>query len=329
MPRHPDASECLASDDVLTCWASRILAALRRRQGRYHRSLLALAHAQAAGGVRHLLAAAELRRDLGRPLPQRWVAPLVQGLAALPPARRARALGLLAEVAPALLPTLPAAVVDGAAGLPPGAAEGLGRPQPLADADVRAAFLAWVQAQRAGGHALVGNAASLAGRGLGAQIDAAAAVWRFNHWQGAGANVMDVGGRCDVWVLAPDVQDAPLPAGLRWAVVSGPDPRFRLTRWPLAERLQQAGVAVLTVPLPAWRRAVQALQAPPSAGVLLLSWLGGLPGGWQGVSALGIGDGAAAGGRYHLAQPSARPGARHAWAAEAALIARWRAQGLG
>ncbi|MBQ0959953.1 glycosyltransferase family 29 protein [Ideonella sp. 4Y11] len=312
----------------MRCWASRILAALRRRQGRYHRSLLALANAQAVGGGHHLLAAAELRRDLGRPLPQRWVAPLVQGLAALPPARRARALGLLAEVVPALLPTLPAAVVDGAADLPPGAAEQLGRPQPLADAEARAAFLAWVQAQRAGGHALVGNAATLAGRRLGAQIDASAAVWRFNHWQGAGAHALDVGGRCDVWVLAPDVQDAPLPAGLRWAVVSGPDPRFRLTRWPLAERLRQAGVPVLTVPLPVWRSAVQSLQAPPSAGLLMLAWLGSLPGGWQGVSALGIGEGVAAGGRYHLAQPAARPGRRHDWSAEAALVARWRAQGL-
>ena len=37
----------------------------------------------------------------------------------------------------------------------------------------------------------------------------------------------------------------------------------------------------------------------------------------QGLRALGIGEGLATPGAYHLARPGARPGSRHDWAAEA------------
>lgn len=312
----------------MTAWLQRWLAAWRRRQGHYDRRLLAAAHAQPLGSAAGLLAAAQWRRDLGRPLPRRWVVPLRQGLAQLSAAQRSRALGLLAEVAPQALDGLPDDWLAQAAQLP-GVAEWLGRPSALASLEQRAQFEQWVLAHRTQGHCLVGNAAALAGCGLGAQIDRAGAVWRFNQWQGGQAAAADVGTRCDVWVLSPALQDAPLPPGLRWAVVSGPDMRFQGRHWPLAQRLQAAGVAVLTVPLPAWRAAVEALQAPPSAGVLALAWLSQLAGGWQGLRALGIGQGLATPGSYHLARPGARPGSRHDWAAEAALVAHWRAQGLG
>lgn len=306
----------------------RWLAARRRRLGHYDRRLLAAAHAQPPDSAAGLLAAAQWRRDLGRSLPHRWVAPLRQRLSHLTAVQRCRALGLLAEVAPQALTGLPADWLAQAAVLP-GVAEILGQAHALADAAARSQFEEWVHAHITDGHCLVGNAASLAGRGLGAQIDRAGAVWRFNQWQGGQAVAADVGTRCDVWVLSPALQDAPMPPGLRWAVVSGPDMRFQGRFWPLAQRLQAAGVGVLTVPLPAWRAAVQALQAPPSAGVLMLAWLSRLTGGWQGISGLGIGQGLSTPGAYHLARPGARPGSRHDWAAEAALVARWRAQGLG
>jgi Glycosyltransferase family 29 (sialyltransferase) len=312
----------------MKAWLARWAGARRRRRGQYDRRLLAAAHDRLTGSVAGLLAAALWRRDLGRPLPARWVATLRRDLGQLSAAARGRALGLLAEVAPSSLTGLPDAWLDAAADLP-GVAEALGRPQPLADAAERAAFAEWVCAHLISEHCLVGNAASLAGRGLGPRIDRAGAVWRFNQWQGGAATAADVGSRCDVWVLSPALQDAPLPDGLRWAVVSGPDMRFQGRHWPLARRLQAAGVPVLTVPLAVWRQTVQALQAPPSAGVLMLAWLAQLAGGWRGMTALGIGDGLSATGGYHLARPGARPGSRHDWAAEAALVARWRAQGLG
>lgn len=306
---------------------SRWQAARRRAGGRYDPVLLAWAYRAARGGaVADLCRLALWRRDLGRPLPRRWVAPLRDGLAQLPAAQRCLALGLLAEAAPAALAGLPAGWLDEAA-RQPGVALALGRAQPLAPV---ATFEAWLAAQRPRGHCVVGNAASLAGRGLGAQIDAAGVVWRFNHWQGPAAQAADQGRRCDVWVLSPALRQAPLPAGLRWAVLSGPDVRYTQRGWGLVTRLQQAGVGVVCVPLPVWRGCVAALQAPPSAGLLSLAWLrgqGAAPAPWAGVRALGIGEGRAA--AYHLADRRARAGSRHDWDAEAALLARWRAEGLG
>jgi hypothetical protein len=308
-------------------------AAWRRRQGRYDQASLALRHAawiKSPQSAIRLCQLALFRRDLGRPLPRRWVAPLQTALPTLPLALRRRAIGLLAEAAPQVLPSLPMAWVDDAAGSQPGVSPFGGwasLPDPAGTH--REAFAHWLRARCAqGGVCVVGNAAGLAGQGLGPRIDAHAAVLRFNRWQGAPARLDDTGQRLDVWVVAPDLPPQPIPEGLRWAIVSGPDPRFLMRQWALADQLTAAGVQVLTVPLPVWRRLVQALKAPPSAGLLVLAWLQQLLGEEAGLTVAGIGWGRAASGRHHLLLGNRGIGRRHDWAAEAACMARWRGRGL-
>ncbi len=316
-------------------WPWRWLAARRRAAGRYDRETLRLRwRAALVGGPAEALALARCRHDLGLPSGGHERRALRAALPRLSAHARGQAIALLARGGPDALAGLPAAWLEAAAARWPGVAEVLGRPHPLADTARRQAFVDWVRARAAaGGHLVVGNAGVLAGRGLGPRIDAAAVVWRFNRWQGGAASPTDQGRRCEVWVVSPDVHDATPPPGLRWAVVSGADPRFTVGDWRLAERLAAQGVAVLTVPLPVWRRCVRHLAAPPSAGVLVLAWLAGLAADpddpWRGVSSVGVAEPALPGSAYHLARTGARPGRRHDWPAERAWVDRWRAAGLG
>jgi hypothetical protein len=193
----------------------------------------------------------------------------------------------------------------------------------------RAAFAHWLLARQRTGCALtVGNAASLAGQGQGAVMDAQGVVFRFNQWRDSATAVADIGQRCDVWVVAPG-HDGPLPPGVAWLIVSGADPWFQVAHWPLATACAVAGVPVLTAPLGVWRDLVAQLHAPPSAGLLVLAWLHQLAGSWTQCLSAGIATGLSATGRHHLlASAEAHIGHRHNWAAEARLHARWRAEGL-
>jgi hypothetical protein len=318
---------------VMTARATR-----RRAAGRYDDVTLRLFWAawQAQGDALSLCRLAAFRRDLGHPLPRRWVLALRVGLASLPPRWRRRALGMLAEVAPASLHGLPADWLADARRIPGVAAlvakpEGAD-PKRLAltpPVPPRQAFQQWLKQHKALGHTLVvGNAATLAGRGLGPVIDAAGVVFRFNQWHADDTSVADTGQRCDVWVVAPG-HVGPLPPGVSWLVVSGADPWFQVEHWPLASDCDAAGVPVLTVPLQVWRSLVAELQAPPSAGLLVLAWLRAWGSDGSSCCSAGIATGPAAGGRHHLvAAAEARIGSRHDWAAEARLHTRWREQGL-
>ena len=50
----------------------------------------------------------------------------------------------------------------------------------------------------------------------------------------------------------------------------GPAMEYKLQNWSAVQPLLQQGSKLLTVPLTVWRTCVQQLQAPPSAGVLML-----------------------------------------------------------
>jgi hypothetical protein len=82
------------------------------------------------------------------------------------------------------------------------------------------------------------------------------------------------------------------------------------------------------VPLEHWRELVKQLQAPPSAGILFLTWLYALLGSWQFIKAVGFGYSEQTATSYHHAKLNHTATNRHHWAAELALLKRWQQQGL-
>lgn len=247
------------------------LAAWRRRRGCYDRRTLGLywwAWRCSSDPVQ-LLRLAWCRRDFGHALPTRWRSSL-EALC-LSKVLSVGDRGRLAEL-----------LAAGRGG------------DDEAMAQARSRFASWLK-ERAGSAGMsaptrvcvAGNAGSLRGAGRGHLIDAHPVVIRFNQWQGPTVSATDVGQSVDVWVMSPNYR-GPVPSGVSWVVVTGPEPTMALERWPIPRALRLAGVTVLTVPLPVWRGLVARLDAPPSAGVLTLAWLAQLCPGWSGVACEGL-----------------------------------------
>lgn len=321
-------------------WRSLQRARSRRRAGRYDQQTLRLFADAVRAGLNQphrLLAYLQFLRDLGRVPPRAWLSRLLDRFDRLTSAQRQGVLRLVAESWPERLSTLALKRAD-LAGSPPGVAGSMPSDEdaPLSAVEAmqlhwRAEFCAWVQSHLHGrGICVVGNAASLGGQGWGNTIDAHGAVVRFNHFPQAAEHCRDVGRRVDVWVLSPGYR-GPVPRAVKWVVMTGPDVRYTLRNWRLVVPLLECGARILTVPLPIWRRLVRELQAPPSAGLLLLAWLremGGLQG-WRGITAAGIGSGLSSTGAYHLGIRGHKADGRHHWSAESLLVMQWAAQGMG
>ncbi len=168
---------------------------------------------------------------------------------------------------------------------------------------------------------------------MGEKIDAHDIVVRFNHYRSATSRLEDTGRRIDVWVRAPNLNIIDLAENpmADWIVLSGPDIRYKLANWePLKPHLE-AGRQILTVPLDIWRTLVNELQAPPSAGMLLLAWAIRLTGSPAGITVAGFQSAinpVLIRQAYHQALPQQRPGRRHNWAGERKLLNRWQSAGL-
>ena len=321
---------------LLTGWRAQ----RRRNHGMYDAETLATFAAawRKSGSAADFLAYTLFRRDLGKMLPLLWVAPLTSSLIDLSYKRRCLALGLIAERAPQVLPGILAEwLADAATVLPALAARftGTSGSSVLTQVDAkqhewRVGFTEWLAARRLAGRVCVlGNAAALLGSGMGKAVDACDAVIRFNHF-GAGQSLSkDIGNRTDVWVVSPGYK-GPTPQDVAWAVMTGPDMRFRQQDWRAVMPLLSRGVPVLTIPLPLWRQLVVSLQAPPSAGVLTLRWLAEMNpvAAWQGICVAGIGTGLTKDGRYHAVLARHIASTRHRWERERILVDLWREQGL-
>ncbi|MFZ2266497.1 MAG: glycosyltransferase family 29 protein [Azonexus sp.] len=313
----------------------RSLGQYRRQKGLYDKVTLACFSAAWADGRSpvDLLHYALFRRDLGRPLPVRWVGLMAAALPDFSPVQRRMALGLLAEVRPDVLSAIDPAMLSDGRQLPAVAsrmhsADDLARIDECQPAWREAFADRCRSAVLSGGLAVIGNGATLNGLGVGSRIDQHSLVVRFNHFMGGGTLAEDVGERTDVWVLSPGYE-GPVPDGVSWVVMSGPDMRYRLSDWHQLMPLLKQGVPLLTVPLAVWRQLTCLLQSPPSAGVLFLAHLNSLIGGhWQRVSIAGIGSGLAKNGRYHASLPRHLASERHAWDKEAKLVQAWRQNGL-
>jgi hypothetical protein len=287
-----------------------LLARWNRWQGHYDRRTLRL-HWSAWHRTRQpaqLMRLALFRRDLGYALPSRWGRPLAHHLASgkLRSADQRRLADLLSADRADACAEMQAHRVE-------------------FERWLEKRLLTFDSGSSGAGICVVGNAGSLRGWGGGAVIDAHAVVVRFNHWHDTPVDRDDTGARADIWVVSPAYQGR-VPDGLAWAVVTGPDPHASLSRWPVPQALQRAGVPVLTVPLAVWRDLVLRLEAPPTAGVLMLAWLHALRGNWTDIGCVGVGTGDA--GKAHHIVSGARPGRRHAWLREQSLVKGWQARGL-
>jgi len=183
-------------------------------------------------------------------------------------------------------------------------------------------FLTYLSQQTEHGIAVVGNSGALIGQQAGPAIDASGAVIRFNQYRGDANATLDLGLRLDAWVCAPGFKGK-VP-DVRWIILSGPDMQFQLQNWaPLLEAIER-GTPVVTIPLVHWRELVSQLQAPPSAGLLTLTWLTSQSNLKPALSVFGFGFGHRPDENvaYHLADAKHPPTPRHNWAGEARLLER-------
>jgi hypothetical protein len=173
-----------------------------------------------------------------------------------------------------------------------------------------------------GGICVVGNSGSLRGKLLGAKIDAHAMVVRFNLCKGS--PVEDLGKRLDIWMGSPGFKGLiPLPRVA--LIISGPEMHWVLRDWTKYDSVFLSGVPILCVPREVWRKGVELVKAPPSAGFLFLLWARQILGGWGGLCIAGMGT---TGKFYHQAGPQYPPALHHDFEAEAERINLWLSEGL-
>ncbi len=178
-----------------------------------------------------------------------------------------------------------------------------------------------------GGICVVGNAAKLKDAGMGARIDGFDKVVRFNRcFLDSGPNE-DTGARLDIWVCAPDYhRDRQHTAA--YTVVSGAG------RLALSDELEKYkscvvnGAKVVGVPLSVWKGLVKQLQAPPSAGLLILGWFEAILGNLNNVAVVGFDRTVQLDSNYYYASSRHKASTRHNWAAEKRLLRIWEQKGL-
>ena len=168
---------------------------------------------------------------------------------------------------------------------------------------------------------LVGNSPKLQHSRLGACIDSADAVIRFNNCFSQHSNTMDAGSKCHIWVMAPDYHGQP-PANAQWCLLSGPNMLWWQQRWP--KWLNSAQVKVISIPLAHWRALVRQLAAPPSAGLLTASFIASQVSQQSVLQLAGFGYNPAQEQQYHYAAPEHKAVSRHNWQAEYQLLQQWQ-----
>jgi hypothetical protein len=274
-----------------------------------------------SGSLSALLDYALFRRDLGHLLPRPWAAAFAADFNRLNARRQQLALLLIKEAGLSVELPAPAAA-------PSGPKEGKSGEIRSLQGLWRGEFSELVRQNAAmSGICVVGNAGRMSGSRLGAAIDSHSLVVRFNRFRGNSSDEADIGARLDVWVVAPAFSGKPPPM-VKWVVLSGPNMQYRLHNWKRLLPAREAGAAILTIPLPPWRRLVARLQAPPSAGVLFLAWLNSILSSWGGVSAFGFGLSPFPNKPYHHAVRRHQPARRHNWAGERLLLRQWKDEGL-
>jgi len=119
--------------------------------------------------------------------------------------------------------------------------------------------------------AVVGNSPALLTKSDGNAIDTADIVVRFNHAALSSANTQHLGQRTDLWVISPSTPLKHKPTGARAIGLSGVMPFLRPSRYWKTLVPGELPIAEFSTAL--WYELVKELQAPPSAGLLVLASL--------------------------------------------------------
>ena len=168
---------------------------------------------------------------------------------------------------------------------------------------------------------IVGNSGSLINSNLGNQIDLADIVTRFNLSFSSETQTKDTGKKTDIWVCAPDFKYKAPKA--KWYIIAGPDMLNWISRLPNA---LENKTPVLSIPLKFWRNLVREMGAPPSAGILTISWLIELAPNIK-KQTLGFGNYTKhTQHTYHHADKKHCPVQRHNWHYEQKLLEKWQQQ---
>ena len=315
-----------------------------RKRGHYNNNTLSFFYRayKLNENVSVLLAYLRFRRDLGYPLTRRFATQLLADFHKLSGRQRRQAANLLIESGFKSQLTSSVGIIILApfvAQSPPIAALAVDEHLDITSSRVLSSLyhkrLTWRNdfagylRQRTDTACVVGNAGSIIGANNGKQIDSHGVVIRFNHYSSAFSNTEDIGKKVTVWSCAPNCTKlfADKDSTLDWSILSGPDVYYQMTEWRHVALFVNRGGKVLTVPLPVWRSLVRALHAPPSAGVLLLSWIIDMRGGAEGLAIAGF-DLDTSSKQYHQALPKHKVVHRHNWEGEREILRQWKTQGL-
>ncbi|NVK44435.1 MAG: glycosyltransferase family 29 protein [Oceanospirillaceae bacterium] len=171
------------------------------------------------------------------------------------------------------------------------------------------------------GIAVVGNSAGLAGQNKGNQIDSHGAVIRFNQPVKGFGSHLHFGSKTHTRVIAPGYR-GPIPP-CDWLVISGPDMQYQLQNWRHLLPVFKRGTPIITVPLKHWASLVKQLQAPPSAGLLMIDFLRNDPRLKQHIQPFGFGYYPEKQQAYHAADVKHSPTSRHRWDMESKILNDW------
>ncbi|MEA1952836.1 MAG: glycosyltransferase family 29 protein, partial [Campylobacterota bacterium] len=160
---------------------------------------------------------------------------------------------------------------------------------------------------------VVGNSANLHNSMLGSKIDNYKLIVRFNKCCNKHGE-KDRGSKLNIWVTAPGYRGN-TPDNIDFIIVTGPNMIYREAGWKRFKNSRSLDIPVLSVPLEIWKKLVFLLNAPPSAGVLILYWFKEILGGWNNISIVGF-DIAISTDAYHYGDTKHKAGSRHNWKRE-------------
>ena len=139
---------------------------------------------------------------------------------------------------------------------------------------------------------VVGNSYSSEEKVLGSRIDSMSIVVRFNSYFSDDIEVKkNRGEKTNVWITSPNFIFPDKPSEedcIDWVIISGPDICFTMSKWSEVNKNLRRGSKVITPPLHIWRQLVSVLEAPPSAGVLIIAWFIEILGNPRGLSITGF-----------------------------------------